>query len=1229
MKLLGNVEDRKMNNLKNELTVYLDEIAERLWSGHATVMVGAGFSKNATKGPLCSKSFLNWYELADIFYKKIHGIPPSDREHYLNPLKLADEVQAAFGRQALEYLMRSELPDMEYNPSLLHEELMSLPWCDVFTTNYDTLLERATTKISQKRYDVVINEKDLVYSQKPRIIKLHGSFPSQRPFIITEEDYRKYPKKHPLFVNTVQQSLIENTLCLIGFSGDDPNFLHWIGWIRDNLGIENAPKIYLVGILNLSHAQSKLLEQRNIVTVDLSFLIEQNPGDHSAALRAFIHYLSNKAQEEDKLNWANDETSFSLNSNLAVNVISTEIEKITSIWRTSRINYPGWVVCPSDQRQVLWRNTRTWLNGKHLNIELHSSLEVDFWFELSWRLEKCLLPYFDHLVEKIEALVYRRIVFEKELVPKPNDSLIQEKCIFLALSLLRHYREEGLSDKWNDLEKKLTISFESWPADQRNKLYYERCLFDLFNQEIKNLKVRLNSWPLREASPFDQAKKAGLLAELGDVQSAKKILEDALQIIRSQLNLVPITTDYTMVSQEAHVMHLLMFVSDSQDLLSERQDYTSRWNKLRGYKCDPWEEMEFFKHTLECPYIEKADEKEVFSFDIGHRSVTRYFGDNEQSWNGFAFLRFVEDVGLPFQISSMGMGSSQAIGAVERIKNFSPFWATTTLLRVGDVKAIDLMFDRTAFVNRLTTIEVDSLIEKYLKLLSDVSGEIVAANGFRNQNIGTHLINFLPELMSRLCVKCSTEYHQKLFNYLVSIYSSGSRAHYHKTEILTKRLVNSWQKKDLLILIQQILEKFPIRLIGKNHHQKFPDPLTFVDLSFAKDIDCSLIKIAPSVIKELIENIKLNSEEREIAFRRILIIHDLECLAEEDIKEFADAIWSIKDTDGFPAHLDDYYKFSFLRFPVPESVDLKKTVANFVSGLRFLAVSKNNGSLNVTNGRIRACDELLGLPPFMETTIPLDEEVIVKVLIRLIDWWDADKELFSHDEGGGFFMNKREELIARFAKCQNVIAKFVIPFLSDESLKKYEEVILKAISEMDLAGIGTAETRVSLALRSRYPLDDLLESLKEEILSLEAPATIRGINSLVELIIELDNIQFKNKAIELVVDCLRWRRNPAVHSALANLNYLFKKGLGKELMKLEGDILLSLAFLQDETKLKKGDYQKIENQKLEAREYAAALAFSLYQFYVEEKPDIPVVIERWKMICNDPEEFWEIRNSWG
>lgn len=101
-------------------------------------------------------------------------------------------------------------------------------------------------------------------AERPRIIKLHGSFPSERPFIITEEDYRRYPIDNSPFVNTVQQSLIENTLCLIGFSGDDPNFLSWIGWIRDNLGAENSPKIFMVGLFSFNEAQRKLLEKKEI-----------------------------------------------------------------------------------------------------------------------------------------------------------------------------------------------------------------------------------------------------------------------------------------------------------------------------------------------------------------------------------------------------------------------------------------------------------------------------------------------------------------------------------------------------------------------------------------------------------------------------------------------------------------------------------------------------------------------------------------------------------------------------------------------------------------------------------------------------------------------------------------------------------------------------------------------------------------------------------------------------
>jgi hypothetical protein len=95
---------------------FLNEIAERLWSGHAAVMVGSGFSKNAKPNGSNSPKFPDWYQLGDLFYAKIHGKEPSD-SRYLNVLKLADEVQAAFGRPTLDQLLRSSIPDNYYEPS--------------------------------------------------------------------------------------------------------------------------------------------------------------------------------------------------------------------------------------------------------------------------------------------------------------------------------------------------------------------------------------------------------------------------------------------------------------------------------------------------------------------------------------------------------------------------------------------------------------------------------------------------------------------------------------------------------------------------------------------------------------------------------------------------------------------------------------------------------------------------------------------------------------------------------------------------------------------------------------------------------------------------------------------------------------------------------------------------------------------------------------------------------
>ena len=288
--------DPSIPPIPDELRPYLDTIADRLLSGHAAVMVGAGFSKNA------ALNFPDWSRLGDGFYERLHGHPSCPDAKYLQVPALAHLVEAAFGRPALDQMLRDAIPDLEHEPSPLHAELLDLPWSDVFTTNYDTLLERARRSVISQRYDLVLKPDDLGHSNRPRIVKLHGSLPSQGQFIITDEDYRRYPNLFAPFVNAVRQALLENTLCLLGFSGDDPNFLHWIGWLHDNLGHLNSPKMYLVGLLDLSPAQKTLLSRRNIIPVDMS-LCPGISGHPYQALQNFLRYLKLRRARDSQLAW--------------------------------------------------------------------------------------------------------------------------------------------------------------------------------------------------------------------------------------------------------------------------------------------------------------------------------------------------------------------------------------------------------------------------------------------------------------------------------------------------------------------------------------------------------------------------------------------------------------------------------------------------------------------------------------------------------------------------------------------------------------------------------------------------------------------------------------------------------------------------------------------------------------------------------------------------------------
>ncbi len=264
--------------------------------------------------------------------------------------------------------------------------------------------------------------------KRPRIVKLHGSFPAQFPLIVTEEDYRTYPTKFAPFVNTVQQSMMETVFLLIGFSGDDPNFLKWSGWVRDHLGA-SAPKIYLAGYLEMSQHRRRMLEERNVVPIDLAQHPQSNRWKeqnlhHRYATEWLLHTLEN-GEPYDITDWPLLPSQQPIEIAPIFQPMDTvssvlpktepetwepmepasveEVKETTAVWRHNRLMYAGWLTVPSTNRHGVDWKTNEWGHKILLSLPNLTLIEpLNAIRELVWREEVLLVPMHPHFESAIE-----------------------------------------------------------------------------------------------------------------------------------------------------------------------------------------------------------------------------------------------------------------------------------------------------------------------------------------------------------------------------------------------------------------------------------------------------------------------------------------------------------------------------------------------------------------------------------------------------------------------------------------------------------------------------------------------------------------------------------------------------------------------------------------------------------------------------------------------------------
>lgn len=696
----------------------LERIRCYLYLDSASVMVGAGFSRNADVPSHIEVK--QWTDVGKDIYCRLQSVsdPDSSELVFKTPMRLASQFAASFGRSELDKLIRDAIPDDRMYPSSLHKQLLSLPWRDIFTTNYDTLLERGCDGLV-RTYSIVTSKEMLLYKRSPRIVKLHGSFPDKTPFLMTEEDFRTYPSDHPEFVNTVRQALVESIFCLIGFSGDDPNFTSWQGWLRDVMGDYAGPSYMITCDAHFDDSFKKLMEHRGIEVLNLQEL--NGIDDYQTALDFFFTYLSKRETEWEGI------ASYSARD--------VDLKGLTAQLKEIRLAYPGWHMLPRKYYYQFhdMENTFPYLDNKINDAD--NKTKEDLLYELDWRADLSLtFKDYDWYRESLETIVAGYA-----------DNPLSEEAITLGLSLLRLYRHHPeKEDKAKTLHERLGREQIRMNGYQESRFHYVVACNALSVLDYETVQKELTMWHPSQSCYQGAIYKALVYAECGDLSAATKLLNDGIERVTQSLSQNTTIEELTL----RHTMEcLLAFYSGK--VMPEAEGFDSFIDIRDAILRDVNKPL--------------TDEFEInHGYGIGSESRTWYLGSgvNKSLLYPYRCLLLYENFGLPFGMAEQTVDEKIFTRLLPQLTGFGLWYSFGVMLRCGS-RNVTTAYTSRSMLNTLPRKDADALADRMLVAVSQTSCE---------KALKHRATDVLLPFLARLATCCSQEMVARIFRFALSTY---------------------------------------------------------------------------------------------------------------------------------------------------------------------------------------------------------------------------------------------------------------------------------------------------------------------------------------------------------------------------------------------------------------------------------------------------------------------------
>ncbi|MDD2497860.1 MAG: SIR2 family protein [Desulfitobacteriaceae bacterium] len=194
----------------------IKRFSESLFEKRGVLFVGAGISK-----PSCH---IGWTDLLINKAKDI-GLSINERDDLPQIAQFIINKSISNRGPLIKEICRFFNNNFPLNP--YHDAISLMNISTIWTTNYDTLLEKA---FSIKHLDIEVKASNdsmsrSVLNHQIEIIKMHGcvKLSNSKDFVISKEDYEDYSIVKPAIVNRLRTDLMTKSFLFIGYSYRDPN----------------------------------------------------------------------------------------------------------------------------------------------------------------------------------------------------------------------------------------------------------------------------------------------------------------------------------------------------------------------------------------------------------------------------------------------------------------------------------------------------------------------------------------------------------------------------------------------------------------------------------------------------------------------------------------------------------------------------------------------------------------------------------------------------------------------------------------------------------------------------------------------------------------------------------------------------------------------------------------------------------------------------------------------